>query len=141
MEVDLDTLLKEGREFFELRRRFQKAQSPEAGTPIYVINKQWIDRYKKYVFYEEVNKDMRPEMSVDHCAKNHPGPIENNKILEDDSKFLKGTGTSKMFEADVYDTYIQEKMREKVDLEYCTEEMWQFVSSRYGSDTTIKRFY
>lgn len=106
-----------------------------------MINKLWIDRYKKYVFYEELNKDMRPQMSVDHCAKNHPGTIDNKKILEDDRKFLIGTGTSKMFEADVYDTYIQENIREKVDLEYCTEEMWQFVSSRYGSDTNIKRFY
>jgi hypothetical protein len=46
-----------------------------------------------------------------------------------------------MFEADVYDAYIQDKMREKMDFEYCTEEMWQFVNSRYGSDTTVKRFY
>lgn len=27
------------------------------------------------------------------------------------------------------------------DFEFCTEEMWQFVNSRYGSDTVIKRFY
>jgi uncharacterized FAD-dependent dehydrogenase len=80
-------------------------------------------------------------MKFDHCAKTHPGTIDNKKILEDDRKFLKGTGTSKMFEADVYDAYIQDKMREKMDFEYCTEEMWQFVNSRYGSDTTVKRFY
>ena len=54
---------------------------------------------------------------------------------------LKGTGTNKAFEAEVYDNYIKEDVREKTDYEYCTEEMWEFINSRYGSDTAIKRFY
>lgn len=141
MEVDLDTLLKEGREFFALRRTMQKSSCPDAGTPCFVINKQWIECYKKYVFYSELTRDMRPDMQVDHCQKTHPGPIDNQKILQDDLKFLKGTGTAKGFETDVYDTYLKEDAREATDFEYCTEEMWQFVNSRYGCDTAIKRFY
>lgn len=80
-------------------------------------------------------------MQVDHCTKTHPGQIENQKLLQDDLKFLKGTGTAKGFETEVYDTYLKEDVREGTDFEFCTEEMWQFVSSRYGSDTPIKRFY
>ena len=63
-------------------------------------------------------------MAPDHCEKTHPGVIDNNKILEEAAKFLKGTGTAKGFESEVYDCYLKEDVREGVDFEYCTEEMW-----------------
>ena len=81
MEVDIDTLLKEGKEFFTLRSQMKKSACPEAGTACYVINRQWIDRYKKYVFYENLVHDTRPTETPDHCSKNHPGKIDNEKLL------------------------------------------------------------
>jgi hypothetical protein len=92
MEVDTDTLLKEGKEFFTLRSEMKKTSCPEAGTACYVVNKQWIERYKKYVFYTNLVNDSKPTPEEDHVAKNHPGKIDNFKILQDDAKFLKGTG-------------------------------------------------
>jgi transposase len=77
MEVDIDTLLREGKEFFNLRAQMKKTSCPEAGTACYVINKQWIERYKKYVCYSDLIKDTRPSVEADHCAKNHPGPVDN----------------------------------------------------------------
>lgn len=81
MEVDLDALLKEGRDFFTMRQAMKKAACPDAGTPCFVLNKQWIDRYKKYVFYDHLVKDTRPENEPDHCKKTHPGEIDNKKLL------------------------------------------------------------
>ena len=36
---------------------------------------------------------------------------------------------------------MKEDVKEGSDFEFCTEEMWQFVNSRYGSDFVIKRYY
>jgi len=119
----------------------KKSACPEAGTACYVINKQWIERYKKYVFYENLTRDTRPTQSPDHCKTNHPGKVDNEKLLQTEAKFLQGTGTLKGFDADVYDTYLKEDVKEGSDFEFCTEEMWQFVNSRYGSDFVIKRYY
>jgi len=141
MEVDTDTLLKEGKEFFTLRSEMKKTSCPETGTACYVVNKQWIERYKKYVFYTNLVNDSKPTPEEDHVAKNHPGKIDNIKILQDDAKFLKGTGQNKAYEADVFDTYLKEDVREGYDFEFCTEAMWQFINSRYGCDTAVKRFY
>lgn len=141
MEVDIDTLLSEGKEFFSLRSQMKKTSCPEAGTACYVINKQWIERYKKYVCYSDLIKDSRPQVETDHCAKNHPGPIDNQPLLFKEAKYLKGTGTAKGFESDIYDHYIVGDVREGNDFEFLTEEMWQFVQSRYGCDTPIKRVY
>lgn len=124
MEVDIDTLLKEGKEFFTLRSAMKKSACPDAGTVAYVINKQWIERYKKYVFYTDLCRDAKPEPEVDHCQKNHPGQVDNMQILQDDSKFLKGTGTNKAFESEVVDTYLKDEVREGYDFEFLTEEMW-----------------
>lgn len=41
----------------------------------------------------------------------------------------------------MFDTYLKEDIREGYDFEVVTEEMWQFVQSRYGCDRAIKRFY
>lgn len=55
--------------------------------------------------------------------------------------YLKSTGTAKGFEPEIYDNYIITETKEGHDFEFMTEEMWQFVNSRYGSDTPIKRLY
>lgn len=81
MEVDLDTLLKEGKEWFALRQNMKKSAYPDAGTPCYLLNKDWIERYKKYTYYTNLINDTRPQGEPDHCAKTHPGSIDNSKLL------------------------------------------------------------
>ena len=73
--------------------------------------------------------------------KKHPGKITNAELLHKEAKYLKGTGEVADFEADVMDTYLHEDVRENRQFEIINEEIWKFISSRYGQDTTIKRYY
>ncbi len=69
-------------------------------------------------------KDTRPSVEADHCAKNHPGPVDNEPLLFKEPKYLKGTGTAKGFEPEIYDNYINADVREGHEFEFLTEEMW-----------------
>ena len=141
MEVDLESLMKEGTQFHQLRKAYQRTGNPPAGSPAFIINKTWVDKYKKYIFYSEISKNLTPNMEIDHCKEHHPGPINNNELLELDGKFLKGTGTIKGFEKEVVDTYLQRDVRENFEFEFCSQEIWDFLHSRYPADTAIKRYY
>ncbi len=58
-----------------------------------------------------------------------------------ESKFLKGTGTVKDFESSVMDTYLHKNVRERINYEVINEELWDFLSTRYKANHTIKRYY
>ena len=44
-------------------------------------------------------------------------------------------------ETEVVDTYIHKDKRERLHFEIVNEELWEFLSKRYGFDQTIKRHY
>ena len=77
----------------------------------------------------------------DHFEKNNPGKVTNEEVLNMEPKYLKGTGKLKGFETEVIDTYLNKNMREKTNYEFWSEELWNYVKSRYGCDHEIKRFY
>jgi hypothetical protein len=114
---------------------------PEAGTPVFLISKQWIDQYKEYVFFKEIVRGSNPNMEEDHCKEKHPGPITNSVLLQDGSRYLTGTGDDPDFEGDVMDTYLRDEVRETADYELFGQALWDFVSERYGFDRTVRRFY
>ena len=41
----------------------------------------------------------------------------------------------------MYDTYLHKDKREKMHYEFISEEVWEFLKSRYGCDHEIKRYY
>lgn len=85
---------------------------------------------------------MKPsKASSDHLTKKHPGEIKNVPLLHSEAKYLKGTGEVKDFEAEVADTYLHKDTRERQHFEIINEEIWKFLSDRYGHDTIIKRYY
>jgi len=54
---------------------------------------------------------------------------------------LKGTGKIVGLESNVVDTYLEKDVRERQHFEFVSEEIWEFLNTRYGSDHVIKRFY
>jgi hypothetical protein len=54
---------------------------PDAGTPVYLISKEWIDKYKEYVFFKEIVRGSSPNMEEGHCNEKYPGPITNSKLI------------------------------------------------------------
>ena len=134
MEPQIKALYEEGQEFLKLKKENDSTRWPDAGTPSFIISVKWLDAYKEYIFYRECVLDRTPEPSEDHCSKKQPGKIANLEILEQDMKFVKGTGTTKDFPSSVYDTFLQRLVREGHDYEFITEELWVFLKDRYGVD-------
>ena len=54
MEDEIKTLIEEGKEFVQLKRAYESARFPDSGTPAYIISNEWLNKYKKFVFYEDL---------------------------------------------------------------------------------------
>ena len=143
MQEQIDSLLKEGKQFLQIKKDYDTSRFPNSGTPAYIISQKWFTKYKAYCFYEELKYNTQPNIEEDHFSPDKkPGMIINQKLLHhEQDKFLQGTGTINEFEADVFDRYLHKDVRERIDFEFINEELWQFLKSRYGCDYVIKRYY
>ncbi len=90
MERDLEDLINEGKEFHRLHSIYNRKSQPEAGTECYLISIKWLDKYRKYICYDDIKMNSKPQVSEKHCETYYPGPISN---LEDlgkvDDNYLK----------------------------------------------------
>ena len=141
MQQQVDNLIKECREWIRMKRAYDNARYPDAGTSAYVVSGEWLAKYKKYICYDVMKFNNTPEVNEAHFEDNHPGPMTNSTLLQKEAKFLKGTGTLTGFEHEVIDTYLHKDVRERTDFEFINEEMWTFLKEKYGCDTAIKRYY
>jgi hypothetical protein len=57
------------------------------------------------------------------------------------NQYLSGTGSDKESEHEFMDRYIKEGACENQNFEVCSAEIWEFLSSKYGFDFEVKRFY
>lgn len=104
MQEEMKTLLEEGKEFVDIKRTFDAARFPEAGAPAWIIATEWLNNYKKYIFYDELRYNMNPkDHDDDHLTSKHPGKIINAELLHKEDKFLKGTGEVADLETEVMD--------------------------------------
>lgn len=134
-------MVKEGKEFLQLKKAYDNARYPNAGTPAYIISSEWLDKYKKYCFYGDLKHNLQPRVEEGHFTTHKPGMIINHDLLHHEEKYLKGTGTINDFETEVFDKYLSKERREKMHFEFINEEMWQFLKAKYGCDHVIKRYY
>ena len=141
MQEQFEQLVKEGKDFLQLKKAYDNERFPDAGTPAYIIQIEWLSKYKKYCFYDALKYGNEPDPSDDHFTTKHPGQITNQALLHQEAKYLRGTGTLAGFETNVIDTYLSKDVRERQDFEFVNEEIWEFLNSRYGCDQVIKRFY
>ena len=141
-DLEFENLVKEGQEFLKFRNQFRTASNPPAGSPGYLISLAWVSKYKKYCFYDKLARNIAPDRSQTELIQPHPGKITNSDFLEIDSDvYLHGTGQEKGQESEYIDRYIKKTCSERVDYEVISAETWEFVSSRYGFDFEVKRFY
>ena len=137
----LESLMAECTDFRKMRTSWKQSSFPDAGTPVFLINKKWDEKYKQYLFYRDVINNNKPEWEEDHPQKAYPGPISNEELLNTDDKYLVGTGDKAEFEKEVFDRYLIPNLREIADYEVYSEEMFTFVNEKYGIDLAIKRYY
>ena len=95
-----------------MRIKWKSESNPQAGTAVYLVGKKWMDTYKSYIFYRELQNGRTPQLEAKHCEENWPGQIKSSELLYDGEQYLKGTGTDKDFEAATVDTYLRRDVRE-----------------------------
>ena len=77
MQEQFEELTKEGKEFVQLKKAYDTQRMPDAGTATYIIEVQWLVKYRKYAFYDALKYNQEPSPSEDHFTANHPGAITN----------------------------------------------------------------
>lgn len=70
---DFDNILKEGQQFLKMRQDFQKSSNPDAGTVGYLISLQWVNSYKKYIYYDALKRNLTPEAPAENDVVEKPG--------------------------------------------------------------------
>ena len=58
MQAQVENLMKEGKEFLQIKKAYDNARYPNAGTPAYIISSEWMTNYKKYCFYDDLKHSM-----------------------------------------------------------------------------------
>jgi|LauGreDrversion4_2_1035121.scaffolds.fasta_scaffold94670_3 hypothetical protein len=58
----LEEIIKECREYIQLKNRSNMERNPEPGTPVYLISKNWLKVYKQSIFYAEVKRNNKPNV-------------------------------------------------------------------------------
>jgi hypothetical protein len=114
---------------------------PDPGSATFIIDKLWLEKYKKYCFYSDLKHGGSARSSENHLEEYFPGQISNENILHTEDKYLKGTGKLKGFESEVMDTFLHKDKREKMHFEFISEPLWLFLKDKYGCDQEVKRFY
>lgn len=80
----------------ELTQTFEKNNNPPAGTAGYLVSQPWLEKYKKFIFFDSLKYHSKP---TPHSEGENvlPGKITNSHFLELDEKIYlhgnNGTGS------------------------------------------------
>ena len=67
MEIDKETLVKEGEEFVKMMDAFKRSPNPDAGEPCYLISCEWTEKYKHYIHFSDLKFRRAIQQGPDHC--------------------------------------------------------------------------
>jgi hypothetical protein len=107
----------------------------EPGDSAFLVSKNWLKAYKKYILYEDVKRNNKPQPPTRNL---HPGPISNFADLceqDPEGRNLVGTGTVEQFPMEVVDRYLRDDVKERYEYKVVNQELWNFIYSRYGGQT------
>lgn len=124
-------MFEEYKQFSVLKKKDEMSASPEAGTYGYLVNCDWMNNYLNYLLYSQFKNDTPEDRlkydPATHFTKNHPGMIDNDKILNEEDKDklnLYGTGKVKGMEHDYIDYYVDYNRNFNKDFYVLNEELW-----------------
>ena len=119
----IESLKKEIKEYVELRSQFK--QNIKDSDEFYIINKDWLKKWKKYTNYSFLKRGWN---NIDFDEDNNPGKINNDELIFDTSKFLKLKD----------ENYLVIKQNKKNDLKILNEELFNFFKNIYDGGPKIQ---
>ena len=138
--MDFDALTEEGQSYAKMRQELKAALKDSVeGESLWLISATWLRRYDKYIEYDSLTENWTASANL---QGNIPGKISNQDFLESDfTIFPQGTGKLEGFESTVFDRHIKTGMTVSKDFRCISKELWGFLSSRYGFDTEVRRYF
>ena len=127
---DLKELHEEYKQYRLLKKKDDMNSNEDAGTAAYVVSLKWVQKYLKFLLYEQFNRGVNEhqlKIKEDHFSKMLPGPITNyvDVIEKDEQRYnLFGTDTIKGQEKEYIDTYIDTNFKQNHDFYIINEELW-----------------
>ena len=111
---NLDELHSEYKQYKLLRKKEEMDTMCDAGTSAYLISSAWLQKYEKFIMYEQFEQNSGFAPTDDHFETKHPGVIKNKDELcevDRDGANLYGTGTIKGLEREYIDQYLDGKKK------------------------------
>jgi hypothetical protein len=99
-----------------------------------VIHKEWIKKWKLFSKTKQLKRNYNVTYQIEDLEKEYPGPITNEKLLKDFSKYLRDDN-----ENDQANFAIKKKTREGVEYKLVPGKCWKILKDRFGG-LELKRF-
>jgi DUSP domain len=102
-------------------------------TDKYVIQKEWLKRFKEYVRYKDIKRYSfersvyLAKLTVEHLDTTHPGPISNEKLLKDPASYVRVDDPS-----DTSNYVIRKRFKETVDFKLMPQAVWDMLFAEFG---------
>ena len=145
-----DELYKEVQEYYRIARdnRMQRYRSNQDNQvkkelkQVYVIEKNFLRRWKHYINYQETKRDIQlsnynynfKKNVVYYNPKFHPGEINNSSLLiSRDSYYNDGD------DEDVENFVMKNDLCQKQDFKFINLDLWNFFHSKYKGGPVLKK--
>ena len=133
--MDEEAIREEVRKYMELKKRYKQTRYPEVGTEAFLINLEWVRRWKQYVGYKDIKKGRKPNYMDNHKENYFPGPITNEKLLREHDSYYQDDEVE-----NICNNVLKHGMRERVDYKIWDAGTWNYLQEIYGG-RTIKRYH
>jgi hypothetical protein len=137
-----DTLKEEATKYYNLAKEARRQRYLKEVNEAYVINKLWLAKWKDYVNYQHVKKNLQfsyyysqyNKQAYEVKEENHPGKINNKDLLVPLDEFLNdGDTTNPMNQV------VRHNIEQKKEVKLVDKAIWDMFNDKYGSDVMIRK--
>jgi len=135
-------LKEEAKQYYNMAKDYRRDRYMKDESEAYVMNKQWLKKWKEYVNYRSVKQNIQYSYYYSQYNKTknetkegvHPGPIDNENLLVPLSEFLNNGDTT-----NPENVVIRHDVDQKEDVKIVNKAIWDFFYSKYGGGPVIKK--
>ena len=140
-ECTLKPLDEEANMYFKLSQEYKLSHYLNNQCGVYLINKQFLNKWKKFVNYSNFKNHLKKSLindgslsKINYSLRNnseHPGPINNTQLLVPLSEFFNDNDEENP------DNIIVKNQLNYLNYKKLDENLWKFFYIRYGGGPMI----